>query len=541
MFFSEPPPLDAIVTHAHCGAMRNVVRRRDAEHVSSEMSVRHAVLRTGFVALTLTFGVIVAQAAERRERVEHRSLPAGTLLALDRAQGRNSDGPVAFTKHSFLLTGRDVYTMKTWDQITRSTEEFSVDASGREVDIRSAHALEDQTYFARFGKFDGPLGLTMEADTAGSGSYTVLVEPPASVLPEPAARPTRFDDESAVLSWERQSEADIGRMKDCFEKWADQMQAVLVRLPGVTSRSLKVERFENLACVCVHLPHSAIRALKNHPLTRSIRLVSGYQVEPQYNLADAATEQSLTVPNGHISVGRDNGGPAATSGIYSTSAYINPLSGQELPHVTAPVPSSISILDAPGTPINGGTSTASALTSGLVASAMSYFATYRYWPEAVRAALMASADDVEAGCPWPSPSWPVDAKSGCGRTNGDWVGRISRTPTGSPWVVGDGFVVTGSGGGTFTVNYQIQATQERKTRFVLSWTSDPDLGMENIDMTLLRSDGTPVTGSWGPADPVQVIEQGRLPVGLYTVQLVCHGTIKPSISYALAVCAKPLP
>ncbi len=268
-----------------------------------------------------------------------------------------------------------------------------------------------------------------------------------------------------------------------------------------------------------------------------------YCVATGNNTSDYVTGKGFN----HISVGRDSGGTASTAGVYGTSTYKNPSSGQELPHVTAPVPASMTILD--GVPaINGGTSTASALTAGVAASAMSACTTLKYCPEGVRALLMASADAVD-GNPFPNPSWPVDAKAGCGRPNGEWIHKIAHAPSGSPWQVQNGFVYVADidsadtiSSGALGLEYGIQQNYTRKARVVLSWISDPDSGLEDLDLTVIRqSDGVTIATSWGSSDPVHVIDFGRLPAGLYTVRITApSGLLLSGVNFGLAISAKPL-
>ena len=110
-------------------------------------------------------------------------------------------------------------------------------------------------------------------------------------------------------------------------------------------------------------------------------------------------------------------------GISSSSVYRNPVSTQELPHVTCGVSVNpgTSVFERPdGTSVvtqSGGTSIASAMCAGFVASLQSADTTIlKHSPWAIRALLMSGADNI-LGSVW-SDNSSSDQRDGAGRLNG---------------------------------------------------------------------------------------------------------------------------
>lgn len=161
----------------------------------------------------------------------------------------------------------------------------------------------------------------------------------------------------------------------------------------------------------------------------------------------------------------------------TSSVWINPSNGQELPHVTARVSNTtgVSVFDnsSTGTPVvtaNGGTSLAAAMTTGFTATLQSINPSFlQFSPWTNRAILIASADNIE-GPTWDSKG-TIDQTDGAGRINGINAYFMAINPYQTGEVAKEhGFysdqIVSGS---TYNKTISITAANNGNLRIALSW------------------------------------------------------------------------
>jgi hypothetical protein len=238
----------------------------------------------------------------------------------------------------------------------------------------------------------------------------------------------------------------------------------------------------------------------------------------------------------------------------------------ELPHLTAGVnacglgisglwcssdqskfPSGVSIFDysATGVPVvtpRGATSLASAMVAGIAGAVESINPTrLKNAPWAVRAILMASADNIEGQ--WWNPDPSDDQKDGAGRVNGANAYVAASEPyRGTGLAAESGFYSgTISQSTPFSYTISIIPRQTGNLRIGLSWLAQVDQsGNENLadlDLSLTgpAPDGT--TKTWTSAsmvNPVEMIHAQVIAGQTYTLVVTTDGTATYDVPFGLA-------
>lgn len=232
--------------------------------------------------------------------------------------------------------------------------------------------------------------------------------------------------------------------------------------------------------------------------------------------------------------------------VYGSSLPGTPAGDRELPNLVAP---GITPADGSATdPCLGsftlwcGTSVSAPILNGVAGDVISSDPRMVNQPEAVKAALLLTAQNVEADFTQPQ----VDERDGVGVVSGSeavWFARNHTTAR--PGTQAEHALATGSLNAAdeghyydFYVRVPTLPIGSRHFRAVLVWTSNPDVNgnqnsLSDLDLSLFDSTGSaqPIAGSYSLDDNVEVIDlpKERLtPGALYTLRLHVTDTRIPA-------------
>ena len=207
--------------------------------------------------------------------------------------------------------------------------------------------------------------------------------------------------------------------------------------------------------------------------------------------------------------------------VSAGSSYGNPADGREKPEVVA-VAKDVYTTDLNnGFGSKTGTSMAAPQVSGMAALLMSRNGALKYWPEAVKAIIMASAvHNVDGGAAL------VSDKDGVGSVNmllGDTIVQ-------NGWWVGDSIAAS-----TSEKNYYISVNAGEKVRVVLSYLShtsnaapyNTDQIKSNLDLKVYTAGNQQIGVSTRTADNWEIAEFTAVDTGSYRIR-VYRGPLGPS-------------
>lgn len=221
-------------------------------------------------------------------------------------------------------------------------------------------------------------------------------------------------------------------------------------------------------------------------------------------------------------VGQDAQGAQMVSG----SCFRNGNPGHELPHVTAGVDDSMSMFENPdGSAVvtnSGGTSVAAALMTGFAASVISADPLLTYYPEVLRAIIMASAKNVVGQ--EMHADWGIDQQDGAGRPDGAFARNIARNRTSATSGLGAvGYQIASFDSTGQTRSLSI-TTPGGHLKVALSWfakvsgTNFVNTSLSDLDIRILNSTGSVLAYSLQGDEPAEVIGID-VPAGTYTLAI----------------------
>jgi hypothetical protein len=229
-----------------------------------------------------------------------------------------------------------------------------------------------------------------------------------------------------------------------------------------------------------------------------------------------------------------------SSQMASSSCFRNGNPGHELPHVTAGADTSMSMFEnADGSPVvtaNGGTSVAAALMTGFAASLISVDPLLTYYPEVLRAIVMASAKNVVGQ--EMHDGWRSDQQDGAGRPDGAFARNIARNRTRNTSGLGAAGYQIASFGSTGQTRSLSITTPGGRLKVAISWfarvsgTNFVNTSLSDLDVRVLNSTGGVIAYSTQGDEPAEVIGID-VPAGTYTLHISGY-SVPSSTVYGVA-------
>lgn len=208
------------------------------------------------------------------------------------------------------------------------------------------------------------------------------------------------------------------------------------------------------------------------------------------------------------------------------SCFRNGNAGNELPNVTAGVDDTMSMFENPdGSPVvtaSGGTSVAAALMTGFAASVISADPILTYYPEVLRAVIMASAKNVVGQ--EMQLDWSIDQQDGAGRPDGVFARMIARNRTNATSGLGAAGYQIASFGATGQSRSLSITTPAGHLKVAISWFAKvsganfANASLSDLDLRINDSTGNTLAYSVQGDEPAEVIGID-VPAGTYTLQV----------------------
>jgi len=219
--------------------------------------------------------------------------------------------------------------------------------------------------------------------------------------------------------------------------------------------------------------------------------------------------------------------------IWSTSSYVNPESphgDREKPEIAAPGHQTSSLGSSSTLKSIGGTSAATPHVTGIVALLQDRRWIFKYWPEPVKAILMAAAvHNIEGDA-------RLSDYDGAGGVDGWRAYQIANA--------GDyrlGSLTTSSFDGSGNKSVTFSATAGQTVRVALTWDSTPNilwfqlnLLAADLDMYVYGPTGTFLAGSAGWDNAYEIVRFTAPSTGTYTIKIHNYRFDGSSEYYGLA-------